>query len=48
LARVVAFVQVKAPLGTVLVVVVREAVKHGVRDPGKPEQQCKTKQNSTH
>jgi hypothetical protein len=29
---------VKSLLGTVLVVVVREAVQHGVCDPGKPEQ----------
>ena len=48
MAGVVAFVQVKALLSTVLVVVVREAVQHGVRDPGKPKQQGKTKQNSTH
>ena len=48
LAGVVAFVKVQALLGTVLVVVVREAVQHGVRDPGKPEQQSETKQNSTH
>ena len=48
LAGIVALVQVKALLSTVLVVVVREAVQHGVRDPGKPEQQGKTKQNSAH
>jgi hypothetical protein len=41
-------VKVLTLFDAVFVVVVRQAVKHGVRDPAEPEQKYPTKQNSTH